>query len=176
MRFNEAFYNYGDINRALMNEQLHSRRSLAEQIRFERSDNERIASDRRRLYKFILYLKFSFRMSGLSKFDFRNRENKSQSVEQNFLLLKLISSGDYAIANSRACTRVKNLSSDEYKDAYVVKHGYGNDRVVGEVVKIGPVSILKDFINKNGLASPSDKKNSKSSKYILDQINLNNKI
>ena len=58
MRFNEAFYNDVDINRALMNEQLQPRRSLAEQIRFERSENERIASDRRRLYKFILYLKF----------------------------------------------------------------------------------------------------------------------
>ena len=115
-------------------------------------------------------------MSGLSKYDFRNRENKSQSVKPNFLFLKLISSDDYAIANSRAFTRVKNLSSDEYKDANVVKHGYGNDRVVGEVVKIGPVSILKDFLNKNGLALPSDKENSKSSKYILDQINLNTKI
>ncbi len=99
-------------------------------------------------------------MSGLSKYDFRNRENKSQSVEPNFLLLKLISSGDYAIANSSACTRVKNLSSNEYKDANVVKHDYGNDRVVGEVVKIGPVSVLKDLINKNGLALPSDKENS----------------
>ena len=103
-------------------------------------------------------------MSGLSKYDFRNRENKSQSVEPNFLLLKLIPSGDFAIANPSACTRVKNLSSDEYKDAKVVKHGYGNDRVMGEVVKIGPVSILKDFLNANGLALPSDKENSKSSK------------
>ena len=81
-------------------------------------------------------------MSGLSKYDFRNRENKSQSVEPNFLLLKFISSGDYAIANSSACTRVKNLTSDVYKDANVVKQCYGKDRVVGEVVKIGPVSIL----------------------------------
>ncbi len=29
MRFNKAFYNDGDINRALMNEQLQPRRSLA---------------------------------------------------------------------------------------------------------------------------------------------------
>jgi hypothetical protein len=93
----------------------------------------------------------------------RSRE-KGQSVEQNFLLLKLIPSGDFAIANPSACTRVKNISSDELKDAKVVRHGYGNDRIMGEVVKIGPESILKAYLNTNGLALPSDKENSQSSK------------
>jgi hypothetical protein len=49
IRFNEAYYNDGDINRALMNKQLQPRRSLAEHIRFERSENERIVSERRRI-------------------------------------------------------------------------------------------------------------------------------
>ena len=49
MRFNEAYYNDGNINRALMNQQLQPRPTLAEHIRFERSENERIASERRRM-------------------------------------------------------------------------------------------------------------------------------
>jgi hypothetical protein len=47
--FNDAYYNDGDINRVLPLEQLQPRRTLAEHIRFERSENERIASERRRL-------------------------------------------------------------------------------------------------------------------------------
>ena len=49
IRFNDAYYNDGDINRALMNQHLQPRGSLAEHIRFERSENERIASERRRI-------------------------------------------------------------------------------------------------------------------------------
>jgi hypothetical protein len=46
IRFNEAYFNDGNINRALMNHQLQPRRTLAEQIRLERSENERIATER----------------------------------------------------------------------------------------------------------------------------------
>jgi hypothetical protein len=91
--------------------------------------------------------------------ELRKREN-IQPAEQNHLLLQLIPSGEYAIAHPRTCKRLKDFSSDEYKDGKFVRHGYGSQSVTCAVIKIGPISGLKDYLNRHGLALPSDKENS----------------
>ncbi len=76
--------------------------------------------------------------------ELRNREN-IQPVEQNHLLLKIIPSGEYAIAHPKTCKRLKEFSSDEYKDGKFVRHGYGSQCVTCAVIKIGPIGPIGNF-------------------------------
>jgi hypothetical protein len=63
----------------------------------------------------------------------------------------LLNTGYYAICPIRACKGIKKLESDEYKDRLFVKHGWGNDQVVGEVKREGTEEELREYLHINNL-------------------------
>jgi hypothetical protein len=101
----------------------------------------------------------------MNTYEFRDRKtiNLSQTILPRCYLL-LLNTGYYAICPIRACKAIKKLESDEYKDRLFVKHGWGNDQVVGEVKREGTEEELREYLHINKLTlHTSDEENKENS-------------
>ncbi len=90
----------------------------------------------------------------------------SQPKEAACVLLKF-STGEYSIVVAKSCSKYKGPAIENLNQDKLVKQGYGEKKVVGEIVKYGTDVELKTYLSENCLALPSDKENAPPSKIIL---------
>jgi hypothetical protein len=98
-------------------------------------------------------------------YNFR-KDAPSQPKEPEYALLKF-STGEYSIVVAKSCRKYKGQAIENLNQAKLVKQGYGEKKVVGEIVKYGTDVELKSYLSENCLALPSDKENTPPSKNTL---------